>query len=307
MSTIAGVAPIAHFLHTLRTGDPRVHGPLTMVPLLDGIHPDPGWLTFEEAAGKLTITEVSEGGQVPMLHLTNDADHPVLLVDGEELVGAKQNRILNTTVLVAARTQATIPVSCVEEGRWAYRTRHFVPGEALYARARAKKAAQVTAALMAGAGHRTDQHALWKDVAERGRELRVASETGAMHDLYGRYRGDIEGARKALAATSDQIGALVWISGRWAGLDILASTRLFARAWRRLCAGYAADALGSTPGEALDPEPGEVMQALLEAATTPAPAVCLGREYRIADARFRGAALVAEERVAHVMAFPATP
>jgi hypothetical protein len=41
--------------------------------------------------------------------------------DGEQLVGAKQNRILNMTVLVAAETEVTIPVSCVERGRWGYR------------------------------------------------------------------------------------------------------------------------------------------------------------------------------------------
>jgi len=45
--------------------------------------------------------------------VANGADRPLLLLDGEELIGAKQNRILNTTVLVAAHTEVTIPVSCV--------------------------------------------------------------------------------------------------------------------------------------------------------------------------------------------------
>ena len=52
------------------------------------------------------------------------------MLDGEELIGAKQNRILNTTVLVAAHTEVTIPVSCVEQGRWGYRGRQFRPGDA---------------------------------------------------------------------------------------------------------------------------------------------------------------------------------
>jgi hypothetical protein len=45
---------------------------------------------------------VSEGGSVPHLLFINDAMRPVLLLDGEELVGAKQNRVLNLTVLAAA-------------------------------------------------------------------------------------------------------------------------------------------------------------------------------------------------------------
>jgi hypothetical protein len=47
-----------------------------------------------------------------------------LLLDGEQLVGAKQNRIPNMIVLVAAQTEVTIPVSCVEQGRWGYQARH---------------------------------------------------------------------------------------------------------------------------------------------------------------------------------------
>ena len=55
---------------------------------------------------------------MPELALHNPLDDNVLLYDGEELVGAKQNRILNVAVLAGAKTRLTIPVSCVEQGRW---------------------------------------------------------------------------------------------------------------------------------------------------------------------------------------------
>ena len=41
-------------------------------------------------------------GSVPELRFVNECGAPVLLLDGEELVGAKQNRIINLTILVAA-------------------------------------------------------------------------------------------------------------------------------------------------------------------------------------------------------------
>ena len=59
-----------------------------------------------------------KGGSVPDLLVENRGDVRVLFLEGEELIGAKQNRILNTSVLVAAHTKVKIPVSCVERGRW---------------------------------------------------------------------------------------------------------------------------------------------------------------------------------------------
>jgi len=55
------------------------------------------YLLIDEAleAKKVVIEEVSEGGSVPELRMTNFAGKGVLIVDGTELVGAKQNRIVN--------------------------------------------------------------------------------------------------------------------------------------------------------------------------------------------------------------------
>jgi hypothetical protein len=96
-------------------------------------------------ADRARLAEVSEASSVPFLQVANGADRPLLLLNGEELIGAKQNRILNTTVLMGAHTEVTIPVSCVEQGRWGYRGRQFRPGDAsLYASLRARKAAWVS-------------------------------------------------------------------------------------------------------------------------------------------------------------------
>ena len=69
--------------------------------------------------------EVSENGDVPHLSVTSTCDQPILIPEGEILVGAKQNRVVNITVLVAPRSRFKLPVNCVEQGRWHYRPRHF--------------------------------------------------------------------------------------------------------------------------------------------------------------------------------------
>src|SRR5438309_733275 len=124
MPTLAQVPIIASFLDGLLVGDPQTHGALTVIPILAPMQAEPGWLTMAEAGDRVRITEVGEEGFMPHLKVANLGDLPLLLLDGEQLVGAKQNRILNMTVLVAAKTDVTIPVSCVEQGRWGYRSRH---------------------------------------------------------------------------------------------------------------------------------------------------------------------------------------
>ena len=89
------------------------------------------YLTLKEALEKrlLIVKEVSAEASVPELKVINNADVPMLLLDGEELAGAKQNRVLNTSVLVKEKSELIIPVSCTEQGRWSYQTDEFSNSE----------------------------------------------------------------------------------------------------------------------------------------------------------------------------------
>jgi hypothetical protein len=194
----------------------------------------------------------------------------------------------------------------VEQGRWGYRGRQFRPGDAsLFASLRARTAARVSQSLRAGRGHQADQGEVWDLLACRASELDVDSPTGAMRDLYACLEADMTAARQALAAQPGQIGALIYMGTWWVGLDLLAGSGLFGRAWPRLCAGYVADAIGRKlePWQRLDA--GAVLAAMAGGQTEPAPAVGLGEEYRLNSAGLVGAALVAQGRVAHLMAFSA--
>jgi hypothetical protein len=305
MTTVLDVEPLGRLLAALTRGAPREHDALTVIPLLRPSAPDPGWLTLTEAGDAVTIAELDEAGAVPTLKVVNGADRPLLLLDGEELVGARQDRILNTSVLVAARSTQTIPVSCVEQGRWGYRTRRFVSGDvSLFASARRKKAARVTTSLRARAGHRSDQDEVWSDVAAMAAASKVASPTGAMHDLYARHAEELGRMRHALAPVADQVGALVFVGAEWLGLEVLPCPRLFASAWLRLGAGYAIEAIGRERTTLFAAEPPALLDRLANASVEPAPAVGLGLEYRL-DGTVVGAALVVDAEVAHLEAFPA--
>src|SRR5260370_11054240 len=109
MPTLNEVPEVATLLATILTGEPVTHGALAVIPLLAPNLDDPDWLTLEEAGDPVRVTEVSEAASVPLLQVANGADQPLLLPAGEALIGAKQNRTLNTTTLVTAHPTATLP------------------------------------------------------------------------------------------------------------------------------------------------------------------------------------------------------
>jgi hypothetical protein len=94
----------------LKLGEVQEFKNLTMVPAVSDYDDGLDYITLGEAlsAGSIEIREVSEGGSVPELRVVNRAEKMVLILDGEEL--AKQNRIVNTTILVAAGVEIVIQI-----------------------------------------------------------------------------------------------------------------------------------------------------------------------------------------------------
>src|SRR5215210_6348656 len=84
-------------------GEPRSFAGLTVFPLFASEPAGVDYIGLDEAANcGLAVTEVDEAGSVPSLRLVNLLAQRVLLYEGEELVGAKQNRILEKTILAEA-------------------------------------------------------------------------------------------------------------------------------------------------------------------------------------------------------------
>ena len=111
----------------IRFGEIQIHNHVAVIPLIGANGAGPDYLTLKEAMEKslLRVTEVSENGSVPELKVMNLGETPVLLLDGEELSGAKQNRVLNTTILLREKSETVVPVSCTEHGRWFYCSSRF--------------------------------------------------------------------------------------------------------------------------------------------------------------------------------------
>jgi hypothetical protein len=88
------------------------------------------YLTLDEALESKTIevSELTSSGHVPNIKISNRSDRMVFLMAGQQLVGCKQNRVLNASIMVPAHTEIPLPVTCVESGRWGYQSSAFASG-----------------------------------------------------------------------------------------------------------------------------------------------------------------------------------
>jgi len=300
---------ITDSLAGLSLGQAQQFHNLAMFPLLDPAAGEAGYLLLAEvmAAHEAQITEVSEGGSVPEVSFANLAKKPVLLVDGEELVGAKQNRVLNLSILVAAGRKVRIPVSCVEAGRWQYRNRNFSAARnKLYAKGRAMKMAQVSMSMQRSGSRCADQQAIWDDIAGKMYRMNTQSPTASMEDIYESKSADLGAYLDAFSAQPGQRGAVFAINGKITGAELFDSPATFARYLRKLLSSYAMDALDVDRPEAAPPTEAAVRDFLEEvqaAEATRFPAVGEGEDLRLSGRQLAGGALVAQSRVVHLAAF----
>ncbi len=126
---------IKNYMDQIQIGAEQSYKNLAIYPVLSDYVIPFDYLTLDEAMSEdlIEVVEIDEGGSVPELRVINKSGKMVLILDGEELVGAKQNRIVNTTILIPAMETVVIPVSCVEEGRWSYDTEQFHSEERIMA------------------------------------------------------------------------------------------------------------------------------------------------------------------------------
>ena len=238
---------IVNRLNAVKLGTPQARRNVVVIPITNGSGEGTiNFITLAEALEShvLTVSELTQGGSVPELKVTNAGDIAVLLLDGEELAGAKQNRVLNTTVLVPAKQSIVIPVSCTEQGRWAYATETFhESGNVMSRSIRARKNQSVSESLSADASFRSNQGEVWDGISELQAAACAPSPTSAMRDVYETHHESLEDALKSFPAVEGQIGLLAVVNGEAVGFDLLSRPAAYARLHGKLVKSYVMDAL----------------------------------------------------------------
>ena len=287
----------------LTLDQPQVAGPLTLFPVYSDAPAAPDYLPGPRAVDLLEVSEREDGAAVPELLVRNLAGCPVLLVEGETLVGAKQNRTLNVSVLVAPHGKTVIPVSCVEAGRWntprsAKRSPRHAPSAL-----RSFKTESVNRSVESGAGRRSDQGEVWAAVADYATHFAVASPTAALEDVHDSIHADVERLARDLTPAEGQRGVLMAVGSTVRSLDLFDKADTLAAYWDSLVRGYAMDALGQPPATATLADGNAFAAVLSEARWSESPGAGLGRELHLTSSDVVATGLHWAGAICHLAAF----
>jgi len=314
--------PLSDFLSHVHLAPRQNYKSLTLWPLVrdsagpaPSIGPDYVALSTALANKAVRIDEVSDHGEVPHVRVTNEGDVAVLFLFGEEIRGAKQNRVANASFLVPAKSETVLDVSCVEAGRWSrasgerFKQAHDVISPTL----RRSMARQVRTSLDAHSGFRSDQGEVWEEIGTRLRQSHTPSRTESYADYCESRAPDLHSMEQAFQPVEAQVGFVACIGDEVAGLEAIGRPEVFEVEFRALLRAYGIDAVDAAMLQQLekrnpaaprftDPEP-----FLAELRQTPCrfgPSLGLGNDLRFESAQVAGCALTCEGLV-HATAFPA--
>jgi hypothetical protein len=267
------------------------------------------YATLDEAlaSGALEVTEANEGGSVPTLKVSNKSESMVFLMAGEQLIGAKQNRVLNASIMVGGHTVLPIPVSCVEAGRWAYRSRSFGShGTSSHSALRHKMSKSVTHSYRVAGRPSSDQGEVWDEVSRKLGAMGSDSPTAALNQAYEDTRVRLDDMLGRVRVPEGCCGAVFALGGKIAGVDLFDQPETLGKLWPKLLRAYAIDALEAPPATEARVS-AEAVRAWLNTANAakvePFPSPGLGQDVRLEAPTLIGASLVVEEQPVHVELF----
>jgi hypothetical protein len=226
----------------------------------------------------------------------NNADSPVLMLDGEEVIGSLQNRILAGSTLAMARVKTEIPVICAEEGRWES-IGSFGTGYCSYPTIRA---------ILSRRGKKSNglQKKIWHEIERKLTVTKTLSTTSSMHDIYNNLEDEVTRYLEDFQGLDPGTIGFIGIAGRKIlGCDMFLNNAVYRRFEKKLMRSYALDAIEyrKTSGGRIDAH--EFLEGIINSVNKKK----LPRNthhFTIKDSRAAGQGSFADGRVVHLSAFP---
>ena len=285
-------------------GDELVIGGLSVFPLTGERKAGPAYVTGPEAfeAGVIQVSEL-DPPEVPSLAITNLGLVPILLVEGEMLVGGDQNRTMNVTVLCAPQVRTVVPVSCVEAGRWGKRRVVSTSSKHAPGSLRAAKTAKLEPRSDDVSSRRSDQGLRGVEVERQSMAHEVFSETSALDDVQEEIEDRLAPELEKIRTVPGQIGVICTIGVQVVGLDLFDKPATLERYLRGIVAGHALDA----PSQPSNADPIRAIEHFLAqidgTGRDSGRGVGLGEEILLRG-EVAGIGLFYESSLVHLAAFP---
>ena len=301
-------------VETLGIGSSATADNLVLIPLLRRQQTTNGdnaplYLLYQQSheMGLVAIEEVSEAGTVGQLRVHNRANQPILLVEGEVLLGMKQTRVLNLTILVPAQMVLEVPVSCVESGRWRSVSEratgksdvHLAPS------VRAAKTVTVARSMRTARTFASDQGAVWAGVDSVLDRHGAHAPSRSYADLAASDPSRFTHVARSVEPEPGQVGVIACVGGKVVCVDVFDAPQVLAALWEGLVASYQAEAMVAD-GKAAKPDGARRwFRSIAAGSASVGPEIGLGAHVTVVAPDVEAAALVHEGKVLHFSAFPA--
>jgi hypothetical protein len=260
-------------------------------------------LNDSESEGVVVIEETCTAGTVPELRVRNRAKSRVLIPEGSTLVGAKQNRVVNLSVMLAPESVTLIPVSCVERRRWRFVSPHFGCGELADAPLRSLMRAEATKSLKSMGKVHVDQEMVWHHVEGMLDKAGAGSPTRDYHALHEKRRQELADYEAQLRLPENACGVAVEINGLLEAVDLFDKLNTLHKLWPRLARSYVVTALDPECPRGSKVAVKEFLERVLSSPSESYEPVGVGTTVRLTDSEGIGAALVCEGQLVHLSVF----
>jgi len=267
------------------------------------------YMTLDEAvlAEMLEVAEIDESGRISSIKVVDQSERMVFLMAGELLIGCKQDRVINASIMVPPMDKLHIPATCVEPGRWNYRSRKFSSeGSSSHGFLRMMMSRQAAEHYKARGMPGSDQGAVWAEVARKMAKTDSRSSSGALQEMYKRYASRLEEVLAKISAPADCHGTAFVIDGKIVGVDLFDKPSTLGKLWPKLIKSYAMDALEGPKDKPTVVQPEQISEWVKAAGAAnqkwfDSPGV--GYDVRIEGKDLTGAALVVGWHPVHVELF----
>ncbi len=195
----------------------------------------------------IEVKEINESGSVNDLIAINLSDNYIFFMDGDILEGAKQNRVLNTSVFLAPHSKTIVPVSCVEQGRWNTRTESFnLSTDISPSIIRAKKSKSVSKNLEENELAYADQGEVWDDVKDYKIRFKVDSVTENLSDVLEKERINSEQLINAFKINDAANGLAVFVNKNLLTVDLFNRTDIYSEYFNKILRSVAIETIKLT-------------------------------------------------------------
>ena len=285
---------------------------LEVVHLRWPVENGPAYVTLDDAlnAHWIEIAESTESGQVSQVKIINHSEYMVFLMAGEQLVGCKQNRVLNSSIMVPPKTEMPLPVTCVERGRWGYSSSAFSSaGTASYYGLRAMISGHAHKSYRFTGRPTSDQQEVWSEVSRKLDAMASPSRSDAMQDVYRSYKKKLREVEDQLPAPTDCNAVVFVVAGVIVGSDFFDKEETLRKLWPKLIRSCSLDALEQSALDAKPLSSDEIaiwLNKCADAKQEPFSSPGMGQDVRIEGEAVLGASLVIDDRPIHMELFRRT-